>query len=127
MSGSGVPIFAATVISRLSLENIAERFLSCAPLRCMMFLNLEWPAMCGRSSFLAWGIGPSLAEGAGLPQRRGRGRARRRAERHPGESRDLQEEGRWTRRVPLLHEMPVFAGMTRFLRPGPGEIGRAHV
>jgi hypothetical protein len=27
-SGSGRPIFAATVISRLSLENIAERFLS---------------------------------------------------------------------------------------------------
>src|SRR3990167_4465794 len=45
MSGSGVPILAATVISRESLENIAERFLSCAPLRCMMFLNLEWPAM----------------------------------------------------------------------------------
>jgi hypothetical protein len=31
MSGSGVPILAATVISRESLENIAERFLSCAP------------------------------------------------------------------------------------------------
>src|SRR5688572_20374606 len=45
MSGSGIPDFAATVISRLSLENAAERFLSCAPLRCMMFLNLEWPAM----------------------------------------------------------------------------------
>ena len=45
MSGSGRPIFAATVISRLNFENIAERFLSCAPLRCMMFLNLEWPAM----------------------------------------------------------------------------------
>ena len=45
MSGSGRPIFAATVISRLSFENIAERFLSCAPLRCMMFLNLEWPAI----------------------------------------------------------------------------------
>src|SRR3546814_12520461 len=45
MSGSGVPIFAATVISRLSLEKSAERFLSCAPLRYMMFLNLEWPAI----------------------------------------------------------------------------------
>jgi len=44
-SGSGRPIFAATVISRLSLENIAERFLSCAPLRYMMFLNLLWPAI----------------------------------------------------------------------------------
>src|SRR3989337_96741 len=45
ISGSGMPDLAATVISRLSLENIAERFLSCAPLRCMMFLNLEWPAI----------------------------------------------------------------------------------
>jgi hypothetical protein len=44
ISGSGMPILAATVISRLSLENMAERFLSCAPLRCMMFLNLLWPA-----------------------------------------------------------------------------------
>src|SRR4051812_33561803 len=45
MSGSGVPIFAATVISRLSLEKAADRFLSCAPLRYMMFLYLEWPAI----------------------------------------------------------------------------------
>jgi len=45
MSGSGTPDLAATVISRESLENIAERFLSCAPLRYMMFLNLEWPAI----------------------------------------------------------------------------------
>src|SRR3954470_10723724 len=48
ISGSGAPILAATVISRLNLENIAERFLSCAPLRYMMFLYLEWPAI-GRS------------------------------------------------------------------------------
>ena len=52
MSGSGRPILAATVISRLSLENMPERFLSCAPLRCMMFLNLEWPAI-GRLSWIA--------------------------------------------------------------------------
>src|SRR6187401_2846566 len=45
MSGSGMPDLAATVISRESLEKAAERFLSCAPLRCMMFLNLEWPAI----------------------------------------------------------------------------------
>src|SRR3954451_23463746 len=44
-SGSGKPILAATVISRLSFENSAERFLSCAPFRYMMFLYLEWPAM----------------------------------------------------------------------------------
>ena len=46
MSGSGMPDFAATVSSRESLEKAADRFLSCAPLRCMMFLNLEWPAIC---------------------------------------------------------------------------------
>jgi hypothetical protein len=58
-SGSGRPALAATVISRDSLENIAERFLSCAPLRYMMFLNLLWPAIsvsrirssCARSGF----------------------------------------------------------------------------
>src|SRR4051812_20949176 len=44
-SGSGRPIFAATVISRLSLEKRAERFLSCAPFRYMMFLYLLWPAI----------------------------------------------------------------------------------
>ena len=45
-SGSGRPILAATVISRLSFEKRAERFLSCAPFRYMMFLNLLWPAIC---------------------------------------------------------------------------------
>src|SRR4051812_13658332 len=43
--GSGKPCFAAMVMSRESLENSLERFLSCAPLRNWMFLNLEWPAM----------------------------------------------------------------------------------
>src|SRR3569833_3263166 len=51
-SGSGMPIRAATVISRLSFENRFERFLSCAPLRYMMFLYLEWPAMA-----VAWSCG----------------------------------------------------------------------
>ena len=44
-AGSGAPIRAATSISRASLANNLARFLSCAPLRCMMFLNWEWPAM----------------------------------------------------------------------------------
>jgi membrane protease YdiL (CAAX protease family) len=48
---------AIPVISRLSLENIAERFLSCAPLRCMMFLNLEWPAMASFRSRLNSSLG----------------------------------------------------------------------
>ena len=50
ISGSGAPILAATVISFASLEKIFERFLSCAPLRCMMFLNLLWPAIVLRPS-----------------------------------------------------------------------------
>jgi hypothetical protein len=45
IAGSGDPILAATVISRASFENIFERTASCRPLRCMMFLNCEWPAM----------------------------------------------------------------------------------
>src|SRR3954468_22427518 len=45
MLGSGRPALAATVISRESLENSLDRALSARPLRCMMFLNLECPAM----------------------------------------------------------------------------------
>src|SRR5262245_1687990 len=45
MAGSGMPIFAAAVISRPSLEKTLERFLSWAPLRNWMFLNFEWPAI----------------------------------------------------------------------------------
>jgi len=66
MSGSGTPDLAATVISRLSLENIAERFLSCAPLRYMMFLNLEWPAM--ETVLSGMGLGCALAHRTGFGQ-----------------------------------------------------------
>src|SRR5215475_4625804 len=45
MPGSGTPSLAATVISRASLENNLERTASWRPLRCMMFLNWECPAM----------------------------------------------------------------------------------
>src|SRR2546429_170567 len=45
MAGSGVPSLAATVISRASLPNSFDFWASCLPLRCMMFLNWEWPAM----------------------------------------------------------------------------------
>src|SRR3954470_19265175 len=45
MLGSGRPALAATVISRESLENSLDRAESARPLRCMMFLNLECPAM----------------------------------------------------------------------------------
>src|SRR3954463_925918 len=47
MFGSGRPILAATVTSRASLENTFERTASTRPLRCMMFLNWECPAIAG--------------------------------------------------------------------------------
>ena len=40
-SGSGPPSLTATEISLPNLEKIFALFLSCAPLRCIMFLNLE--------------------------------------------------------------------------------------
>src|SRR5690242_6264788 len=45
MLGSGRPVLAATVISRESLEKALDRAESARPLRCMMFLNFECPAM----------------------------------------------------------------------------------
>jgi hypothetical protein len=39
IAGSGRPNFAATVISRASLEKSLERIASCLPFLCMMFLN----------------------------------------------------------------------------------------
>src|SRR5579864_6382871 len=44
-TGSGRPCFEATVISRASLEKSLERSLSWRPLRNMMFLYWECPAM----------------------------------------------------------------------------------
>src|ERR1700712_1795627 len=45
IDGSGTPILAATVISRASLENTLLRTASLLPLRNMMFLACEWPAI----------------------------------------------------------------------------------
>jgi len=45
IAGSGVPSLAATVISRANLPNSLDFWASCRPLRCMMFLNWECPAM----------------------------------------------------------------------------------
>src|SRR6516162_1918377 len=44
-AGSGRPVRAAVVSSRMILVKTLARFLSCAPLRYMMFLNCEWPAI----------------------------------------------------------------------------------
>src|SRR5688572_1855215 len=62
MAGSGRPILAAAVISRASLENSLDRFLSCAPLRNWMFLNLEWPAMASWSLLVSGLIGGRLCK-----------------------------------------------------------------
>src|SRR3954466_8488456 len=51
MLGSGMPILAATVISRASLENTLDRTASTLPLRCMIFLNCECPAMGASGKF----------------------------------------------------------------------------
>src|SRR5262245_16199352 len=45
MAGSGNPSLADTVISRASFPNSLDLTASWRPLRCMMFLNWEWPAM----------------------------------------------------------------------------------
>src|SRR6266478_7757650 len=57
IAGSGWPILAATVISRASFENSFDFWASCRPLRCMMFLNWECPAMRSLSGFVRekWG------------------------------------------------------------------------
>ncbi|BAE52025.1 hypothetical protein amb3221 [Paramagnetospirillum magneticum AMB-1] len=44
-AGSGMPDLAETVSSRISLVKTLARLASCAPLRCMMFLNCECPAI----------------------------------------------------------------------------------
>src|SRR6202022_4448158 len=56
-AGSGNPARAETVISRINFAKARARLASCAPLRCMMFLNCECPAMaaprcdyCGRKA-----------------------------------------------------------------------------
>src|ERR1700683_2461898 len=45
IAGAGRPILADTVISRASLPNSLDFTASCRPLRCMMFLNCECPAI----------------------------------------------------------------------------------
>src|SRR5579863_304125 len=45
ISGSGKPIFAATVISLTSFVKTLERLVSTAPLKCLTLLHLLWPDM----------------------------------------------------------------------------------
>src|SRR5499433_1041780 len=59
MPGSGNPSLAATVISRASLPNSLDLAASCRPLRCMMFLNCECPAMV-----VSNGVRPARRQGA---------------------------------------------------------------
>src|SRR5215510_11577061 len=65
-AGSGEPKRADVVISRISLVKILARWASWRPLRCMMFLNCEWPAIArstrfsdlmGRLYHFSWALG----------------------------------------------------------------------
>src|SRR5436190_15069311 len=85
-AGSGMPSLAAMVISRPSLAKSWARTLSCLPLRCMMFLNCEWPAMVSLRLDVVGGFisgrraeikqplspesGPGLFQNAAEPHRR---------------------------------------------------------
>src|SRR5277367_57367 len=60
IAGSGWPSLAATVISRASLPNSFDFWASCRPLRCMMFLNWEWPAMRSLFGYFS-GFAPGLS------------------------------------------------------------------
>src|SRR5580704_11406360 len=78
MAGSGVPSFAETVISRASLPNNFDFAASCRPLRCMMFLNCEWPAIVHSLRLSRHLIFPQLTERNTIRHARGRiGRADR--------------------------------------------------
>src|SRR3954452_558924 len=55
-AGSGNPVRADVVNSRMSLVKILPRFLSCAPLRYMMFLNCEWPAISAGPNSFRYGL-----------------------------------------------------------------------
>src|SRR6478752_2356455 len=74
-AGSGEPKRAAVVISRISLVKIFALAASWRPLRCMMFLNWEWPAMAlttrlsemkGRLYHFSWHLGLLETARAGL-------------------------------------------------------------
>src|SRR5208337_3745693 len=79
--GSGRPVRAAVVSSRMILVKTLARFLSCAPFRYMMFLNCEWPAIDFFAALL-WLQGRECSQGAlaaGLTIQYGRiGASRRR-------------------------------------------------
>src|SRR5690242_20247013 len=70
-AGSGSPVLAATVSSRMILVKTLARFASCAPLRYMMFLNCERPAMTqdsGTQTFEIVAGKPTILRGSGQDQ-----------------------------------------------------------
>src|SRR3984957_18047756 len=71
MAGSGVPSLAATVTSRASLPNNFDFAASCRPLRCMMFLNCEWPAIVHSLRLSRHLIFPPLTERNTIRRARG--------------------------------------------------------
>src|ERR1700754_1274240 len=84
--GSAAPKRAAVVISRISLVKIFALAASWRPLRCMMFLNWEWPAIAlttilseafGRLYHFSWLLGVSEAAAAVGGTKKGGGRSPR--------------------------------------------------
>src|SRR5262245_33196057 len=81
---SGEPRRAAVVISRISLVKILARWASWRPLRCMMFLNCEWPAIArstrfsdviGRLYHFSWHLGLLVTSKQALITKKGGGRS----------------------------------------------------
>src|SRR5690349_9110599 len=95
IAGSGMPVLAETVISRISLPKAWARLAPWVALRCMTFLACEWPAMAASLSRIRGndGSGGLLPAPAGAGQARagamGPGRARLRRHGHPNPRRSL--------------------------------------
>src|SRR3954470_8411134 len=79
-AGSAAPSRAAVVISRISLVKIFALTASWRPLRCMMFLNWEWPAIAlttrlsekkGWLYHFSWHLGPLDTAEAGVRTKKG--------------------------------------------------------
>src|SRR5687767_4462179 len=81
-AGSGEPRRAAVVISRISLVKILARAASWRPLRCMMFLNCEWPAMAAHNQ-IQLEVGAAIPRLVGIWASRGAGDKKRRGPKPP--------------------------------------------
>src|SRR5262249_2929827 len=53
MAGAGIPLFAAAGVFRAGFSNSLDFVAACRPLRWLMFLDWEWPALGCSSAPLA--------------------------------------------------------------------------